>query len=178
MIPYRDEKIKNAAAFFALEHRKRTKRPLYQTALYKYIAFFDFCSLRETGRPALELTYRAMEHGPVPLEIYEGKDNVTNCRFAKNELGEQVLPKITPDLDYFSDYEVELLNRLIDFFAQQWVSTSIMSDASHEDILAWKRTERNKLIDLALEFEGNLFMKKDSELTFPEQVYLTHKALS
>jgi hypothetical protein len=34
------------------------------------------------------------------------------------------------------------------------------------------------MIDPALEFEGDIFNKKEDELTFPEQVYLTYKAVS
>ena len=47
MIPYQKEKIENAICFFASEHQKKTKHPLYQTFLYKYLAFLDFESLRE-----------------------------------------------------------------------------------------------------------------------------------
>ena len=35
MIPYQKEKIENAICFFANEHQKKTKHPLYQTFLYK-----------------------------------------------------------------------------------------------------------------------------------------------
>ena len=73
MIPYRNEKIQSAVAFFAKQHYKKTKRLLYQTYLYKYLAFLDFLSLRETGIPALGLVYSAMDLGPVPIEIYGNK---------------------------------------------------------------------------------------------------------
>jgi len=55
MVPYRNEKIQNAIAYFAEQHRLRVRRPLYQTFLFKYLAFFDFFCLKETGRPSLEL---------------------------------------------------------------------------------------------------------------------------
>jgi len=70
MIPYQKEKIENAICFFAHEHMKKTRQSLYQTFLYKYLAFLDFEILKETGRPCLGLSYMAMEHGPVPMEIY------------------------------------------------------------------------------------------------------------
>ena len=178
MIPYREEKIKNAAIYFTGEHRKRVKKPLYQTYLYKYLAFLDFCSIREMGRPVLDLTYRAMDLGPVPLEVYEGKEKVTGCKFIQDEMGEQVVTNLKPDLDYFSDYEIELMKRLLDFYARKWVTARTMSDATHEDILAWKRTPRNQEIDKELEFEGDLSKKRKEDLTFPETVYLTHKVLS
>ncbi len=119
-----------------------------------------------------------MERGPVPLEVYEGKDGVTGCKFIPDQFGEQVVATSKPDLDYFSDYEIELMKRLLDFYAQQWVTSRIMSDATHQDILAWKRTPTNKLIDKALEFKDDISNKPKDELTFPEAVYLTQKALS
>lgn len=178
MIPYQNEKIKNAALFFAGEHKKRTRRPLYQTYLYKYLAFLDFISLRETGRLSLGLSYRAMEHGPVPVEVYDGKEAVTGCRFVKNGMGEVVIANTKPNLDYFSEVEIEIMNRLINFYAQVWVTAGTMSNATHEDIRAWKRTARNVMIDPALEFEGDVYEKKESELSFPEEVYLNYKAIS
>ncbi|MGH2575337.1 MAG: hypothetical protein ACRDFC_06525, partial [Ignavibacteria bacterium] len=61
MIPYQKEKIINSILFFAKEHKNKTRKPLLQTFLYKYLAFLDFKSVEETGLPALGLTYLAME---------------------------------------------------------------------------------------------------------------------
>lgn len=181
MIPYREEKIQNAITFFAKEHRKKTKKPLYQTYLYKYLAFFDFTSLRETGCLALGLVYRAMKRGPVPIEIYENKVDTDLYKFTKDEIGEIVISKNKPNMDFFSDYEVELMQRLVEIYATTWMTTSVMSDASHEDIKAWQRTWRSKqnaIIEYALEFEGDTYRKNENELSYPEEVFLTHKALA
>ena len=181
MIPYRNEKIQNAVAFFARRHRVKANRRLYQTFLYKYLAFLDFYSLKETGRPVLELTYKAMQFGPVPIEIYEDKSKTPKYKFQKDDMGEYVVATDKPDLDYFSPYEIELMERLIEIFAQQWVTVDTISDCSHEEIIAWRRTwtdQPNEIIDYALEFDGDLFSKKEEELTYPEVVYLTHKALA
>jgi len=178
MIPYRDEKIKNAANFFAQEHRKRAGKPLYQTHLYKYLTYLEFYSIKETGMPALGLTFRAMTHGPVPLEVYQEKEAVTGCKFVQDQFGEQVIPTSNPDLDYFSEYELKLMKQLLDRFSHYWITANDMSESTHKDINAWKRTRKNEIIDPALEFEGNIFEKKDEDLTFPELVYLTQQALS
>ncbi len=181
MIPYRIEKIQNAIAFFAGEHRKKTRKPLYQTYLYKYLAFFDFMSLRETGRPALELIYRAMQRGPVPIEIYGKKQDTPLYRFVKDKFGECIVAKNKPDMDYFSSYETDLMHRLIEIYATRWITAGDMSDASHEDISAWRRTyygKPNTIIDYTLEFDGNLLSKRENELTYPEEVYLTYRAMA
>ena len=181
MIPYRKEKIQNAIVFFAKEHRKKTRKPLYQTYLYKYLAFLDFISLREIGRPALELIYKAMQRGPVPIEIYEKKEDTPLYRFVKDELGEIIVTQKKPNMDFFSSYEIDLMHRLIEIYATRWMTTDVMSDASHEDITAWKRTyyqRPNTIIDYTLEFDGDLLSKKENELIYPEEVYLTYKAMA
>ena len=181
MTLYKREKILNAISFFADQHRKKARKPLYQTFLYKYLAFLDFYSLREVGSPCLGLIYKAMKKGPVPIEIYNDKSETEKYIFVKNQWGEVVISKGEPNLNYFYSYEVELMNRLIEIYAKRWVTTSVMIDSSHEDILAWKRTwakNPNDIIDYALEFNGDLFSKKDDQLTYPERVFLTYKAIS
>jgi len=181
VIPYRDEKIMNAVSFFADKHRKKTRKPLYQTALYKYLAFFDFLSLRESGRPALDLVYRAKERGPVPVEIYGNKKDTSKYKFRKDEYGEFVISVGSFDPDYFSPYELEIMERLIEIYAQAWVNTTIMSNSSHSDIKAWRRTwekKPNSLIDYSLEFDEDLSLKDEENLTYPEEVYLTYRALT
>lgn len=180
MFPYRAEKIQSAIAFFAEEHRKKTRKPLYQTFLFKYLAFLDFMSLREAGRPVLELVYKAMYKGPVPIEIYNDKKDTPKYKFKRDQLGEFVIATDKPDLNLFSNYEIELMQRLIEIFAEQWITTGTMSDASHENILAWKRTwakKPNAIIEYALEFDGDLFSKSGDQLTYPEEAYLTYRAM-
>ncbi|QID33061.1 type II toxin-antitoxin system antitoxin SocA domain-containing protein [Pampinifervens florentissimum] len=69
MDPLRREKLENAIAYFAKRHYEKTGRPLTKIYLYKYLAFMDFLSVRETGRPAIGLRYLAMKYGPVPVGI-------------------------------------------------------------------------------------------------------------
>ena len=180
MIPYRNEKIQNAIAYFAERHRKKARKPLYQTFLYKYLAFLDFFSLRETGHPVLDLVYRAMERGPVPIEIYGNKTETPSYKFKKDKWGEFVVEKAKADLGYFSTYEIELMGKLIEIFAQRWVTSGVVSDSSHESIKAWRRTwERkpNDIIDPALEFEEDIFLKNDDQLSYQEETYLTFRAI-
>lgn len=184
MIPYQREKIENAVCFFATKHRSKTKHPLYQTFLYKYLAFFDFGYLRRYGKPALGLTYRAMKRGPVPVELYDNRDDsgIFTCfSFQKDENDYYlVIPKGAPDLDYFSGREIDMMERLVEIFGKEYVSSKVMSDASHEDILAWRRTwqrEQNAIIDFSLEFPDDVFDKKEHQLTFPEEVFLVRQGI-
>lgn len=184
MIPYQKEKLDNAVCFFAKEHNKKTRHQLYQTFLYKYLALFDFGCLKTYGKAPLGLTYVAMPRGPVPKELYDRRDDADLSAifcFRKDERQNLiVLPKTPPNLDYFNKREVDFMHRLIEVYAQTYITSALMSDASHQEILAWKRTwkeKQNTIIDLSLEFSGDIFHKPETELTFPEEVFLTQKGI-
>lgn len=184
MIPYQKEKMENAVCFFAHEHRKKTRHQLYQTFLYKYLALFDFGYLRKYGNPPLSLTYKAMPRGPVPMEIYGHRDDpALSEAFTLQEDASKnflVIPRKTPDLDYFSQREVQFMHNLIEIYAQTYTTSRIMSDASHQEIKAWRKTysrQQNAVIDFALEFDGDISTKPEENLTFPEEVYLVQKGL-
>ncbi|MCL2154420.1 MAG: Panacea domain-containing protein [Leptospirales bacterium] len=163
IIPYREKRIEGAIAFFASKHKEKAKKNLSQTALYKYLAFFDFNSLEDSGEPALGLTYIAMERGPVPSEIYKEKNYRKSNYYKFLENKETKAIEIIPTssnsdyLEYFSKYDKKLMNNLIKIFAKRWVTTSDMSDASHEKIKAWKKTWKNKknsVINMADTFDN------------------------
>jgi uncharacterized phage-associated protein len=182
MIPYRDEKIIHAIAWFAREHKKKTHKPLSQTGLYKYLAFLDFDSLKETGEPVLNLEYRAMKNGPVPIEIYDQRYDYTTDYFtfqtSEDGKGICILPKSAPpDMKYFSRYEMDLMNRLIEIFADSSIYASHMSTATHESIRAWRitwKTNPNSIIDKSLTFD---FSDPNHELTQAEEHFLIAEGL-
>jgi hypothetical protein len=184
VIPYQKEKIENAVCFFAKEHECHTRHRLYQTFLYKYLALFDFGYLKTYGKPALGLTYRAMKMGPVPKELYERRDdrNLSECFYLQKDENDHIIvvPRGQPDLRYFNKREIDLMNKLIEIYAQRYVTSRIMSDSSHEEILAWRRAwshEQNSIIDFSLEFSDNIYEKPAHQLTFPEEVFLVQKGL-
>jgi hypothetical protein len=183
MIPYQKEKIENAICFFAKEHRKKARKPLYQTFLYKYLAFLDFVSLRETGQPALGLRYRAMGKGPVPIEIYDKRQNYSTHQFKfvnDQENRIVIVPRGDPDLDYFSPYEIKLMGKLIEIYAKSYIPTRLVSDASHQEIAAWRKawkTKPNSIIDYASEFPDDMASKADGECSCPQEHFVISRAL-
>jgi len=183
MIPYQKEKINNAICFFAQEHKKKSGKYLTQTYLYKYLAFLDFYSIEKTGMPTFGLKYRAMGRGPVPISIYNKRKNLKTdfYEFRKQDDNLYIIyPKNKPNLDYFSAFELEQMNKLISKYARKYGSTDEISDASHKEILAWKRTyakKKNEIIDYKLTFEGNIEKKQVKELTHAEERFLTYLGL-
>jgi hypothetical protein len=157
MIAYRNERIENAMLYFTQEHYKKTKKYLSQTALYKYLAFFEFRRLDKYGEMPLALQYRAMQFGHVPTEISSERDknSFSLIKFepqqtSTNKTIHLVKPNGKFNADYFSENELTEMENLIEIFAQKWVGAGIMSDASHEAIRAWKKTYKispNEIID-------------------------------
>lgn len=178
MKAYRNERIENAIAFFAGEHYKKTSHFLYQTSMWKYLSFFEFRRLEQTGEMPLELSYCAMEHGPVPIELYHNISNLKSDLYRviqedQNKYKFQATGR--PNLDYFSEDEIAELNNLIFMFAQKWVQTKIMSDSSHQAIKPWIatwKTNPNSLIDPILQF-SDIKTKTEDELSAIEEHFLT-----
>ncbi|MDR1466669.1 MAG: SocA family protein [Treponema sp.] len=188
MLIYRKERIDNAVLFFAKEHYKKTKNVLFQTALYKYLAFFEFRYLKKYGEMPLGFEYRAMEHGPVPIEIYEHQENNGYFRLVTFEpvdlkgggRGYTIKPKGSFNSNYFAETELEEMSNLIMFFAQRWVTVSIMSDSSHKEIKAWRTAYKkgvNTLINPLDEFERDIFTISNDDLTPEEERYLIQKSI-
>lgn len=183
MVAYRKERINQAMLFFAREHHKKTRRYLSQTALYKYLAFFEFRYLKSYGEMPLELEYRAMEYGPVPIEIYANREvgaYFTLVSFEPSGNGFIVKPTGKFNSDYFAETELEEMRSLIEIFAQQWVGAAVMSNASHKDIRAWRvayKEHPNQTINPIDEFERNILEIPEEELTPQEERYLTQKAI-
>ena len=176
MKAYKKERIENAICFFAREHYKKTKRFPSQTHIYKYLALFEFGILEETGDSPLGLTYKAMQYGPVPMEIYDKRDKLKSDQFVFMKRDNTYFVKATgkPDLDYFSEYEIEKMKNLVFIYAKQWVTPNVMSDASHEKIKAWKKTWKkkpNSKIDKSDTFE-NLASKNEETLSSQEEHFL------
>ena len=189
-IPYKDKKIEGAIAFFTSKHKEATKENLSQTALYKYLAFFDFRSLEESGQPALGLTYVAMQYGPVPREIYIEKKYRESEYYKftedKDTKSVTIIPtsKKSDYLDYLSKYDIELMGNLIEIFAKNWITARIMSDASHDrggGIKAWRKTWKknpNSIIDMADTFDNfNHKSYENGNMTAAEEHFYIYQKL-
>lgn len=183
MIAYRKEKIDNAICFFALEHKKKSGKDLAQTFLYKYLAFLDFLSVEKTGVPAFDLEYKAMEKGPVPYKIYNKRRNLKTNLYEFIDRGENIYivkSKAKPSVDYFSGFEINIMNQLISKYATKYSKTGEISDDSHRRIKAWQKAYEgkiNSIIDYALTFEGDITKKSEEDLTQAEECFLTFQAM-
>lgn len=174
--------------FFAEKHRRKTRTYLSQTALYKYLAFFELRYLEKTGIMPLDLTYYAMQNGPVPTEIYNRREepgafstvDFETFTSKQGNTGYIIKPRGTFNPDYFAEAELEEMNNLIEIFAAQWVTASVMSDASHKDIRSWKKTfyqNPNTPIDPLDEFKRDIVSLPEEALSSAEMRFLIHKKM-
>lgn len=178
-IAYQKEKVENAICFFAKEHQKKTRSPLFQTYLYKYLSFLDLDSVKDTGRPALGLTYQALPKGPVPIEIYRNKEKIESRCFRVKRYGENFVFISTgdPDLSFFSKYEIKCMMRLVEIYANKFVKSKEMSEASHQEIPAWGKTKQKDFIKYESQFDDDLKKKSAKDLNLAEEGFLIYQAL-
>lgn len=185
MIPYQKQKIENAICFFAKEYKYKTGHNLYSTYLYKFLAFLDFECIKEHGRPSLGLKYLAMERGPVPIDVYDKRHSIkSDCFEFKSQDKDNtrffVIPKGEPDTDYFSDYEIHQMYRLIEIYADTFVKTKDISEASHESIMAWRRAYKrkpNSIMEFQEEFPGNILTRSQDKITVAEENLISFLSL-
>jgi hypothetical protein len=183
MKAYAKERLENAICFFAREHHKRTGIYPTQTMIYKYLAFFDLQVLEERGEPPLELKYKAMKNGPVPIDLYNRRQDLDTDLFCFESQKEKnmilVKAKKVPDMDYFSKYELQKMESLLFMFAQRGIDSETMSTASHQALRTWKKAyarQANSPILFEDAFDG-LHSKSEKDLTAAEEHFLIYNSL-
>lgn len=187
MIVYQREKIENAICYFAAMHHKKTGFLLCQTILYKFLAFLDFKSIETIGKPSLGLEYTAYPNGPIPKEIRNKREkyNTYLFKFADRGNGYFVIEaKKEADLDYFSDFEVEEMNKLLDKYSipgisQKDIVAKIIED-THKEIIAWKIARERPSLSRKMYYEdtfNTLYNNSLKDLTIQKEAFLTYRSL-
>ncbi len=141
------DKVGNLIIFFA------DKVPnLYLTKLLKLLYIIDEISMSETGVPVTWLEYRVWKKGPVAIDIYKDltfENSEMLEGFAegiKDHIGTKVKSTNKFDDGEFSDYELELLERVVVDYGRK--STDDLIDFLHKE---------NSLWHLEVEKEGLVF---------------------
>jgi len=143
------EKRINAIRYFC-----RHTKFLTETKLYKLLYFLDFFHFKEVGRPVTDLEYFAWDFGPVPAKLFfEIKDKkapkeILMCIIEeKDELtgkkkGLSFKSLQSPDLDVFSERELEILKKVADIFRD--AKAKDMTEITHLKNEPWNRTLKSK----------------------------------
>ncbi|MBW2616686.1 MAG: SocA family protein [Deltaproteobacteria bacterium] len=137
------EKILNTIIYFA-NHTKYCGK----TKLLKLLYFFDFFHFKETGKSVTGLDYFAWEMGPVPNDLFEElsynmKPDMKNTIHDLPEEGfQQIRPKKKFDDKYFSNREMNLLEKIAYIFKEAKADT--MVESTHLKKEPWDKTLREK----------------------------------
>lgn len=145
------------AGYFSFNHEAALETILYLASrvheptmhrIAKLLYFADKMHLEEYGRFICGDTYVAMDHGPVPSQVYDmlkaARDHGAYAEQFKVRRGYVVEPQREADLEWLSESAVECLEAAIMRYDR--MTFGEISDASHDE--AWQKAEENGPIDL------------------------------
>lgn len=122
-----------------------------ETVLYKLLYFIDFDYYEKFEKQLMGLTYIKNHYGPTPREfkkviddmVASGKlEAVKSKYFAKDQ--RKYLPKVNPDLGELNGNELEMIDSVLERYADK--SATQLSEMSHRD-MPWKAAKMKQNIE-------------------------------
>lgn len=126
------------------------------TVLYKLLYFIDFDYYEKYEKQLMGLTYFKNTHGPTPREFKKVVDEmseqakleqVKSTYFTLDQ--KKFLPRVQPNLALLSAQELELIDDVLDRYADK--SAKQLSDMTHRD-MPWQASKDGENIDYELAF--------------------------
>lgn len=157
---------------------------IYLTKAIKLLYLADELSVIETGVPFTWLDYKAWKNGPVPEDLHSELrykiNNVNyNSPFSNFVKVEKVTNPVTPEMesfiissisefndDEFSDYDVSLLDRIIEKYGN--LSGNDLITILHKEGSLWDTVVKENDLDLAFKLRGN---KSDFSIPFTKLLH-------
>ena len=125
---------------------KRIKADFHK--IFKILYFADQKHLHRYGRPIVGDCYIAMKSGPVPSRIYDilkdAKDKKDYTNFI-DVRGYYVHPKQEPDMDMFSESDIECIDKSIE--ENKYLTFDELLEKSHDS--AYKKATKDDKISLS-----------------------------
>ena len=131
---------------------------LYSTKVLKMLYLIDETSVKETGLTVTDLNYKVWIKGPVPVPVYfdllhedsilkEYFDTKRVCITNNKKAAIQITPKENTTIDdsEFSEYELELIERIVNEFGD-WSTTKLIKHL-HKEGSAWKKVVDDNNLD-------------------------------
>ena len=166
------EKIGNLIIYLVDEIKKKYKRQLYLTKLLKLLYIIDETAVKETSVPITGLTYKAWKMGPVAYDVYkdlqyEKSDQLSFYVEAKKPKGDSndwaLINSVNKfDDSEFSDYEINLIDRVIDDYGAY--DKDQLIELLHEDGSLWKQVVDENHLQKIFETENTSQYKIDLSL--------------
>lgn len=126
------------------------------TVLYKLLYFIDFDYYEKYETQLMGLTYFKNTHGPTPREFkkvvdemseHDKLEQVKSTYFTLDQ--KKFLPRVQPNLALLSAQELELIDDVLDRYADK--SAKQLSDMTHRD-MPWQASKDGENIDYELAF--------------------------
>jgi uncharacterized phage-associated protein len=136
---------------------------LFFTKLLKLTYIIDEYSVKESGSPVTWLNYRVWKNGPVPQKVHTNITFEQGSQFSKyiniskveKINGLKITPNSTFDDSEFSEYEMELIDRVIQEFGH--FNSNELIEILHQQNTIWHRIvkERNLQVIFDSDTETN-----------------------
>ena len=161
LLDYMEITFAQEKAFNALVYFTQRIKPLYLTKAIKLLYIADEKAIKETGVPITLLNYKAWKYGPVPEDIYNKIKLAHNHQKVGSQEAniDQVIVSSPPehlpegcilearkefDDSQFSDYEIEVLDAVIDEYGKY--NGEQLVEVLHEEGSLWHKTvDKNNL---------------------------------
>lgn len=143
-------KLKNVLLYFIGKFKG-----VYVTQMNKLLFYTDFLSYKESGYGMTGLSFKAIQHGPVPNrwdrayglieDIYQIEVGSKN-----GNIGNKLVSEISCDLSSFTDEQLSVLEKVYETFRND--SPTSISRKSHDEIAWIDNIELHSLIDYKYAF--------------------------
>lgn len=143
------EKIGNLIIYLVEQIHKKHRQRVYLTKLLKLLYIIDETSVKETGAPVTGMDYRVWKMGPVAYDVYtdlmhNDSQHLSTFVEARKSGGDSpdkggalIDSTNTFDDSEFSDYEMSLIDRVVDQFGHMQRDQLIA--LLHEEGSLWKK---------------------------------------
>jgi len=163
------EKIGNLIIYLVDEIERKHRQKLYLTKLLKLIYIIDETAVKETGAPVTGLEYRVWKMGPVAFDVYkdlkhENSDQLSVYAEAKTSGDSAQITSVNRfDDSEFSDYEMELIDKIIDQYG--YYQKDELIKLLHEEGSLWHKIVEVNHLEQTFKNENTSHYKIDfSEL--------------
>ncbi|RRN76297.1 DUF4065 domain-containing protein, partial [Pseudoxanthomonas sp. SGD-10] len=157
-------------AFNALLYFAERIQPLYLTKAIKLLYIADERAIRDSGVPITWLNYKAWKFGPVPEEIYDRIKTIDYLQKSGQEVtvpvqiavtqptgnlpdGIILQPKREFDDSQFSDYEIEILDDVIQDYGK--LTGEQLVDILHQQGSLWHKVVQEHHLEQQFELKNN-----------------------
>lgn len=157
-------------------------KPLYHTKLIKMLYLIDEEAIRDNGVPITWLDYKVWQYGPVDPCIFDIRSNFEDYISVKTTTslnGDNctvISPKKEFGGDEFSDYELEIINKVIDKYKNSTASQLV--ELTHRAGSPWDIAKKQNCLDFSIANISNVSIDMSQLVKDDEEKYANYKEAS